>query len=305
VRRLLSLLGVGLLVALALLVIVLAEAHLEIRGIQPALPEAGELRALTQEAGGPVRISYVNTATHPGPGIAHTVFVLEWPDGGSFLIDSGMEAEEAIAFGRLGELVWGEAAVVPHGSAAEQLGDAVAEIRGMALTHLHWDHTGGMAGLCRVLGRPLPLFQTKWQTERDNFGTGPGRTDLEEAGCVEPEELRGGTLLAVPGFPGLRAIAAGGHTPGSTIYVAHVAGTLWVLSGDITNFKDSILEDRPKPWAYSAFVVPEARERLGVLRRWLRELDAESDFVVLPSHDLAALEASPMPVRSADLEGRR
>lgn len=281
--------------ALALLL----EAHWEIRGLEAELPGPDALAALAGVADGPQRVSYVNTATQPGyrsSPLSHPAFVLEWADGRVFLIDAGMDPEQARAFSRPFELLLGSDPIEPHGSLARQLGPVAQRVRGMAFTHLHPDHTGGIVSLCAARGDALPVFQTRWQAELGNYTTRPGREELEAAGCARPQRLADGPLAPVPGFPGLAAIAAGGHTPGSTIYAAHVAGTTWIFSGDVTNSKRNLLENRPKARIYSLLIVPEAPQRLEVLRRWLAALDAQPGFRVVVSHDRDALLASGLPL---------
>jgi glyoxylase-like metal-dependent hydrolase (beta-lactamase superfamily II) len=293
-RTLLALGVVGVLV----LAVALAEAHVEIRSIHPELPDAAALAALTDVPDAPLRIAYLNTASQRGAApatLGHPAFLLDWADGRRFLIDLGMERDQALVFGRLTGLAFGSDPIVTYGSPAEQLGPEVQRIRGVAFTHLHNDHTGGLPGLCRALARPLPLFQTPWQAELGNFSTRPGRAHLEAADCVRVERLPARPLSLIPGFPGLAVVAGAGHTPGSSVFAARVQGLTWLLAGDITNFRINLDEDRPKAWIYSAFIVPESRERLAELRRWLRELDALPGFRVVVSHDLEALERSGLP----------
>jgi glyoxylase-like metal-dependent hydrolase (beta-lactamase superfamily II) len=90
------------------------------------------------------------------------------------------------------------------------------------------------------------------------------------------------------------AIAAGGHTPGSTVFAARVGEVTWILAGDMTNSRAALLANEPKPALYSLFIVPEAPARLERMRLWLSALDAESDVTVVVSHDQPALEASGM-----------
>jgi glyoxylase-like metal-dependent hydrolase (beta-lactamase superfamily II) len=301
-RVLLALAGVVLL-ALLLLGAVLLEAHVEMQRLAsaaPPLPERPALEAAVVGAAGgrgPERIRYVNSGTQPWPeGRRGTYggFLLEWADGRAFLIDVGMSREDTIAFGRVLELALGAAPVRAHGSVGERLGSASRRVAGVAFTHLHSDHTDGMPELCEAIGRDVPVFQTPDQASRGNYGTEPARRVVAEAECTRFEELSGGPLHAVPGFPGLTALAAGGHTPGSTLYFADVAGTIWVIAGDISNAKQNLTNDVPKSAVYSYLIVPEARGRLGQLRRWLAALDAAPRYRVVVSHDLDAIEASGM-----------
>jgi glyoxylase-like metal-dependent hydrolase (beta-lactamase superfamily II) len=300
-RRILYGVVLILLASLGIGLAVLGEAHWEMNGLTPVLPDRPALAARTNAEGGPIRVSFVNTATQRGPGpsaVSHPAFVLEWLDGRVFLIDTGMDRERALAFSRPVELLLGAEPIEPHGSPGEQLGPAVQRVSGIAFTHLHSDHTGGLASICEEIEHTVPVFQVPWQADLENYMTSTGRDDILQAGCAIPERLAGGPLYTVPGFPGLVAFAAGGHTPGSTVFVAHVRGTTWVFAGDVTNFKEALLENRPKQRIYSLIIVPEARTHLETLRVWLAALDAEPGVTVVLSHDLDALVASKLPAWS-------
>ena len=206
-----------------------------------------------------------------------------------------MEREAALHFGTLGELAFGADPIQPHGPVREQLGETADRIGGLAFTHLHTDHTNGTPGLCEAPGRSFVIFQTPWQADRLNHTTRPGEADLAAADCATRARLEGGPVYTIPGFPGLVAVAAGGHTPGSTLYAARVEGRVWVLAGDVTNFALNLRENRAKPAVYSLLMVPEWSARLELLRTWLGALDAREGLTVLVSHDLEAIQHSGLP----------
>ena len=54
----------------------------------------------------------------------------------------------------------------------------------------------------------------------------------------------------------------GGHTPGSTLFAVADGGRLLLFTGDITNSKADILENRGKGFVYSYLLVP---------RKWKKE----------------------------------
>ena len=288
------LVGLPLLLAVAALV----PAHLQIRGIEPDLPSWRDIEAALKGTDGPVQASYLNTASQTSPAgtLGHPGVLLRWSDGRLFLIDTGMPPEEAIAFGEPIELLLDAQPTQTFGSLATQLGDSVSAIGGIAFTHLHSDHTDGLPGICAAQEQPAVVFQAPLQFDERNYTTDMGYAALERASCPIAR-LGEGVLKAVPGFPGLFAVSLGGHTPGSTAYIARVGGEVLIFSGDITNDKRSVVDDLPKAWIYSNLIVPENTERTAVLRRWLQSLDLRDGVTVFPAHDVMAM-AAVLPVFS-------
>jgi glyoxylase-like metal-dependent hydrolase (beta-lactamase superfamily II) len=298
--RLLKVLGFLLLLVVVLVAALLGKAHWQVRQVRTPLPASSEIRSLLARPDPPVSITVINTGTQriPGTGVlSYPAFALQWSDGRILLIDVGMEREAAVEFGRFIERVTDAGPVMPHGSVGEQLGRAIKDVAGVAFTHLHEDHTGGLNSLCVDSGTEISLFQTALQIDQQNYTTAIGDEVIANAACVRRTRLStDGLLYTLPGFPGLAAFAAGGHTPGSTVYFAQVEDTLWVLAGDIVNAKISIAKNVPKPMLYSLLITPEATGRLAELRLWLAELDADETISVLVSHDLQSLQDSPIAI---------
>jgi glyoxylase-like metal-dependent hydrolase (beta-lactamase superfamily II) len=112
--------------------------------------------------------------------------------------------------------------------------------------------------------------------------------------------LGGAAFLTLDGFPGVRVIAAGGHTPGSQIIAVATRDRTGVLhrylfAGDVANVIDGVRLDAPKPFLYRTVIVPEDDDRLGELRRYLRALEKDHGFSVVVSHDGGALKESGIP----------
>lgn len=211
--------------------------------------------------------------------------LLRWADGRLFLIDTGMDRQGAVAFGEPIKLLMGAGDVQTFGPVQEQMGDGIQAIRGIGFTHLHIDHTSGITDVCSVLREPAVIYQTRQQTTLQNLHTEQGQ-QLVEASACRHRMLGDETMAPVPGFPGLVAIAAGGHTPGSTLFVTRVDGETWVFSGDLTNSLAEIVENRSKGWLYSYLLVPENVAQLARWRPWLRSLIDSGTHVVV-AHDLA------------------
>jgi glyoxylase-like metal-dependent hydrolase (beta-lactamase superfamily II) len=299
--RTLLAIGVGL-VGMVLLAaaFLLVPAHWQTRRISPPLPDVAALRALGAVADGPIGLEYLAVASQASPRgqLGHSVFLVRWADGRTFMIDAGMDRAAAAEFAELLKLMWGAEDGRFHGDVAEQLGDEIARVEGVGFTHLHIDHSQGVVPFCAARGPGASVYQTRWQAEEHNFNTTEG-AELVAESCLSPRALAGGPLMTVEGFPGLGVVALGGHTPGSTLFAVPLAGHLWLFSGDTTNTKASLRDDVEKPFFYSYLVVPENTARTAELRHWLAALDAEDDITVIVSHDLPDIAASGIPEHRA------
>ncbi|MFK7733147.1 MAG: MBL fold metallo-hydrolase [Pseudomonadales bacterium] len=306
IKKIFQIAALLILIFFLILVAVLGKAHWDIRQVNPALPALEDIDAKLNAANGPVQIRYLLNASQSSPdgsAMTHSSFLFEWSDGTHFLLDVGMDEQGTVEFGEISESAFGADPIQFHGTIADQLGSAATRVTGMAFTHLHQDHTGGAAALCRKSKQKISIFQTEWQADWGNIVTDMGRVLLDDAACLSFAKLPEPEVNTVPGFPGLVTISAGGHTPGSTIYAAKVDGYTWLFSGDITNSKQDLLTNTPKALWYSTLMVPESRKRLETLRTWLASIDRLPHKQVVVSHDLEALQKSGLPkfrIQSAD-----
>lgn len=277
--------------------VVMLPAHWQIRSLAVDIPPAQALdealQAIDQESF-PKEIHFVNTAQQNSPfgHLGHVAILIRWGDGSAFLIDTGMAPAEAIAFGKPFEYL-GAGPTETYGSVETQLGTAIDEIRGIGFTHLHADHTASISRLCSKMKSPAPVYQTQDQRQLQNLHTEDGQALVNASNCAQ-ELLDDGTIKAVTGFPGLFAIAAGGHTPGSTIYVTRVNGRTWIFAGDITNAMADIQDNRGKGFAYSYLLIPEDTDLLERWRLWLKAQDDRDGVQVLVAHDIEAYQASEL-----------
>lgn len=231
--------------------------------------------------------------------MSHASFVLEWADGRMLLIDAGMNRPQAVSFGWPLSTFASADTLQPLLSVAERLGPASKRVQGVIFTHLHTDHTGGILDLCGSIGHDLRVFMTEAQRLRPNHTTKPGLENLNEAACVRQEPLPSRPLMAVSGFPGVFVIAAGGHTPGGQLIVAHVQHPdglrTYIFVGDVANNIDGIRADVPKPYLYRLLIVPEDDDRLVELRHFLRDMEQQNGVTLVVSHDQRHLEALKIP----------
>lgn len=275
-----------------ILLVVLVPPHLQIRSVNTALPQASDFLSL-RHAQGPKKIHYVLTSQQVVQDrvLTHSVFVLEWADGRYFLIDAGMRREEAEEFAKLMGAMGEAGDVEIHGDIAQLLGSVTQRVAGVGFTHLHIDHTEGLLALCDVQDLQPTLLQTQQQSQEHNFNTTEAAELIGES-CLKQSSLQDGLIHTSEDFPGLGLVAVGGHTPGSTLFAAWLGDQLYLFSGDITNSKNDMLEDRGKGWLYSTVFVPEDTQRTASLRSWLRDLGSRENTTVVVSHDLGDIQRS-------------
>jgi hydroxyacylglutathione hydrolase len=128
-----------------------------------------------------------------------------------------------------------EAAVVDPGLGSGEVYQAILEhklsLRGIWLTHAHFDHIGGAAALCRAF-QPAPLIALHaddlplWQ---QNGGADHFRIKIERA-PLPGSALRHGELLRL-GEETIEVRHTPGHTRGHVIFYLPSAGT--ALVGDL------------------------------------------------------------------------
>ena len=294
-KKLLIGLGALLLLAVLFLGFTLGPAHLQIRDISPDLPSAVELSSLKDNQAGPAKIGYLTSSTQAveEQSLGHNTFVVEWANGNILLIDLGMDEQVAIEFGELFETLLDADPAVSNGAVADLLGDDLARVKGVAFTHLHQDHVQGIEPICAARAQNVTALHTSDQMTKHNLQTADQFELLQESTCVDQKEVATASDFAAE-FPGIGIYPLGGHTPGSTLFAIPVDGTLWLLSGDISNSKDALLQNAGKGFMYSYLMVPEDVDRLAQLRLWLTDLEQSGAARVIVSHDANALYESGM-----------
>jgi glyoxylase-like metal-dependent hydrolase (beta-lactamase superfamily II) len=165
------------------------------------------------------------------------------------------------------------------------LGEDVSRVKAVGFTHLHIDHTQGLINFCDARGAGALSLQLDYQRELHNFNTEEG-DDIVAQSCLRPLDITGAGLVGVDQFPGLAMYPLGGHTPGSTLFAVADGDRLLLFTGDITNSKSDLVNNKGKTVIYSYLLVPENTTRTAQLREWLRRLDNNDDMQVVVSHDI-------------------
>jgi glyoxylase-like metal-dependent hydrolase (beta-lactamase superfamily II) len=119
------------------------------------------------------------------------------------------------------------------GGALRQLRVAPTEVDAVLLTHLHGDHTGGLS---RGGGGSALFPNARVYLARQEFAGAQANTRQllapygNRVETFDPSPLEDG---GVEVLPGIRAVAAFGHTPGHTVYLIESGGERLIIWGDL------------------------------------------------------------------------
>lgn len=179
----------------------------------------------------------------------------------------------------------------PLATALEAVGFAVADLSLAVISHLHWDHSGGIATLAAA-GVPVAIGADELAFARSGearFEEGFRPADWSADG-TRWLELRADTDLA----PGVRALATPGHTPGHLSFSVDLADTgKWIFAGDAADLGENLI-DRIA-CGYSAGGRPADEQRSDAsLDKLLRAAD-NPDSRLIPGHDPVVINAIAHP----------
>jgi len=182
---------------------------------------------------------------------------------------------------------------------AEQLsaaGISPQSLRGVILTHAHWDHVSGLEDL-----RGVPVWVNK--EELEFIHSGHTLTALaRQIGTQDYRvyEFSGGPYLGFDkshdffGDGSIVLVPAPGHTPGSIFaFITTPSGERYVLVGDTAWQIEGIELPAERPWLSRSLVDSDAEKVRGLLVRLHTLKKAMPDLVIVPAHDRRIWERLP------------
>lgn len=217
---------------------------------------------------------------------------------GDVLIDTGFGREVDRHFGDMPfffRAVTRYTKGIPAADQLAALGWDRTKLRGILLTHAHWDHASGIPDFPGV-----PVLVTKEERrfiDEGGFLTAAAR---KANARFETYAFEGGRYLGFPAQHDLFddgsvvVVQAPGHTPGSVvIFVTNAGGLRYAFIGDLAWQREGILEREERPFPartlgdFDAVAVREGLSHVSSLATRFPEL------VLVPAHDERGFQSIP------------
>jgi N-acyl homoserine lactone hydrolase len=218
---------------------------------------------------------------------------------GTLLFDTGFGRDVDAHFQTVPALMRATSKYEKESTVADQLkaaGIDPATLKGIVLTHAHWDHVSGIPDLDGA-----PVWVT--QPELDFIlGTHPMTQLLRSFAGVDYQVFGflGGPYLGFPqshdvfGDGSVVMVPAPGHTPGSIIAFITLPGPKrYALVGDLVWQVEGIQIPAERPWLSRRLVDFEEDKVRGVIGHMHQLHRAMPDLVIVPSHDRRVWERLP------------
>lgn len=224
--------------------------------------------------------------------------VLQHPRG-TLLVDAGFGSNVDTHILTTPYLMRALSAYDKEPTAAEQLraaGIATADLKGVVLTHAHWDHVSGAEDLA---GTPVWVTAAEMEFIRDcnqqtALACSFGHLPWQVYGFPHGAYLGFESSYDVFGDGAVVLVPMPGHTPGSVgVFVTLANGRRYAFVGDTAWQKEGVDLPAERPWLPRTLLQEDA----AAVRLWLVHLNrlqqAIPDLLIVPAHDRRVLETLP------------
>lgn len=167
-----------------------------------------------------------------------------------------------------------------------------SELRGIIITHAHWDHVSGLADLA------APVWMNAGEQRYVSMDRDDTRVFKAMSGLqVQTYAFDGPPYLGFPsshdvwGDGSIVLVPAPGHTPGSIVaFIALPAGKRYALIGDLTWQLDGIAARAERPLLMRTLADGDPAQ---VRQDLLRLVALAGLFQIVPAHDVRAYSGIP------------
>jgi glyoxylase-like metal-dependent hydrolase (beta-lactamase superfamily II) len=218
---------------------------------------------------------------------------------GALLFDTGFGKDVDAHFQYVPALMRATSKYAKEPTVAEQLqaaGIDPASLKGVVLTHAHWDHVSGIPDLGRV-----PVWVTQAELDfihGDNSATALARSfgdvNYQVYGFDGPAYLGYPRSKDVFGDGSVVLVPAPGHTPGSVIaFVTLPTRQRYALVGDLVWQTEGVDLPAERPWLSRVLVDDDAAGVRSQIVHMHAIKQALPDLVVVPAHDRRVWDQLP------------
>ena len=198
---------------------------------------------------------------------------------GPVLVDTGLNPEGLTnpegAWGARAKLIKPELTELDDiRNRLKEAGLRVEDVKMVILTHLHWDHTGGLRFFthCPIV---VQKEEHRFAYQPDSFVAAqymPNHINFQ----LQYRLLEGDQVL----LPGISVMKTQGHTPGhQSVLIRLGSGAFFIFAGDTISLEDNLTYKNPGSNSWSAHQSTESIYRLEHLSQLL-------PAQIIPSHDI-------------------